>query len=80
MVFSLCFVVLNTILLFPGDLRSQNRCPAKACTNRILVQPRSSNPTTGSPTKDNSGGGEVKKNKGRCGECEGCKVNFRRLC
>jgi len=57
-----------------SDLRSQNRCPAKACTNRILVQPRSSNPTTGSPTKDNSGGGEVKKKKGRCGECEGCKV------
>ena len=35
MVVSLCHVVLDTNLLFPGDLRSQNRCPAKACTNRI---------------------------------------------
>jgi len=54
-----------------GDLRSQNRCPAKQCTKRVPIQPRGS---TGSPVKDGSSVGEIKKKKGRCGECEGCKV------
>ena len=69
--FSVTFSEAFFNIVLSGDLRSQNRCPAKQCTNRIPIQPRGS---TGSPVKDGSGGGEIKKKKGRCGECEGCKV------
>ena len=66
------FLGLFSTFFLSGDLRSQNRCPAKQCTNRVPIQSRGS---AGSPIKDGSGGGgEIKKKKGRCGECEGCKV------